>query len=115
MRVICLTATSISNQHARLLLANAINLAESNKEGQAETQKKKSNKKKTDSGKWKSHSMIKRERKRGRLPERKVEVRSLTHNDRGKHAWAEGALFSRHCLFSGEAKVGSTRLVEEVR
>lgn len=41
MRVICLTATSISNQHARLLLANAINLAESNKEGQAETHTKK--------------------------------------------------------------------------
>lgn len=61
--------------------------------------------------------MIKREgkRKKGRLPERKVEVRSLTHNDRGKRAWAEGALFSRLCLFSGEAKVGSTRLVEKVR
>ncbi len=55
------------------------------------------------------------EKKRGRLPERKVEVRSLTHNDRGKRAWAEGALFSRLCLFSWEAKVGSTRLVEEVR
>jgi len=41
VRVICLTATSISNQHARLLLAKTINLAESNKKGQEETPKKK--------------------------------------------------------------------------
>lgn len=40
MRVICLTATSISNQQAGLLLTNAINLAERNKEGQAETEKR---------------------------------------------------------------------------
>ncbi|KAL1274749.1 hypothetical protein QQF64_027563 [Cirrhinus molitorella] len=106
VRVICLTATSISNQQAGLLLANAINLAERNKEGR-------SNKKKTDSTKPQYDKEREREKKRGRLPERKVEVRSLTHNDRGKRAWAEGALFSRLRLFSGEAKVGSTRLVEE--
>lgn len=80
-------------------------------------QRQKKEQQKENSTKPKSHSMIKRERekKRGRLPERKVEVRSLTHNDREKRAWAEGALFSRLCLFSWEAKVGSTRLVEEVR
>jgi len=38
--VICLTATSISNQQTGLILTNAINLAERNKEGQAETEKR---------------------------------------------------------------------------